>query len=66
MGVATRVCDAQPGGGTGYFMANGSVTGAAPDYAFMIGYTYFENGWTTDPYDPVLTTGEAEAFLAPA
>ena len=65
-GVDTGVYDVKPDAGKWHFMANGWVTGASPDYAYMIGYKYFENGWTTDPYDPVLTTGEAEAFLAPA
>lgn len=54
------------GSGKWHFMANGWVTGASPDYAYLIGYKYFENGWTTDPNAATLPIhGEAAAFMAP-
>ncbi len=52
--------------GLWHFMANGWVTGASNDYAYLIGYKYQENGYTSDPADPVATYGWATAILAPA
>ncbi len=51
--------------GQWHFMANGWVTGASADYAYLIGYKYIENGWTTDPADLVATYGSATAVFAP-
>lgn len=48
---------------TGMYMANGRVTSASPEYAYLIGYKFHELGVTTDPsVEPIY--GEGEAFLA--
>ena len=57
------VYNIQPDRGKWHFMASGWVTGASSDLAYLIGYKYHENGWTTSPYDPV-TYGEGTVLLA--
>lgn len=51
-----------------HFQSRGWVTGASPDYAYMIGWKYLENGWViaADPTDPNFGHGLADVVLAPA
>ena len=49
---------------TGFFMADGWVTDASPDYEYLIGYKYHERGVTTDPSGDEVS-GEGKAFMAP-
>ncbi len=54
------------GSGKWHFVASGWVTGASSDLAYLIGYAYHENGWTTDPNLGLPIVGSASAFIAPA
>lgn len=44
------------------FRANGVVTDASPEWEFLIGYRYHENGVTTSPFEAV-TYGEGRGFI---
>ena len=57
--------DINPNAVRWHFVATGWVTGASPDMAYLIGHRYYENGWTTSPYDPE-TFGVATVLLIPA
>lgn len=67
-GVDQGVYLYQNGSGKYHFMAQGWVTDASDDYAYLIGYKYQENGWTTTAWQfpDVAVYGEATAFMAPA
>ncbi len=54
------------GSGKWHFMAYGSVIDASPDFAYLIGYAYHENGWTTDPNLGPPIAGSASALMAPS
>jgi hypothetical protein len=49
------------------FRAEGRVTAAYGDWAFLLGYKFHEMGTTTDPFDPNATViyGPSTMFLAP-
>ncbi len=54
------------GSGKWHFVAYGWVTDASPDLAYLIGYAYHENGWTTDPNLEPPIVGSATGIMAPA
>jgi hypothetical protein len=49
------------------FNADGWVTSATGNWAYLVGYKFHEIGWTTDPNDPTATAiyGPSSMFLAP-
>jgi len=67
-GVDQGVYLYQNGSGKWHFIAQGWVTGASADYAYLIGYEYRENGWTTNPWEfpNVALYGVGTAHMTPA